>query len=89
MDLLLNFGVIAFQDDCGDGSDEPSFCPKFECMPGQFQCKNSHCIHPSQLCNGESECLDGSDEVDCNQVSKRERHIKNKSSIVSVGLFYS
>ncbi|KDR21144.1 hypothetical protein L798_04073, partial [Zootermopsis nevadensis] len=57
------------QDDCGDGSDEPNFCPKFECMPGQFQCENSHCIHPSQLCNGESECHDGSDEVDCNQVN--------------------
>ena len=60
---------ILFQDDCGDGSDEHKDCPKFECMPGQFQCNNKHCIHPSQLCNGVSECLDGSDEVDCNRVS--------------------
>ena len=58
-----------FQDDCGDGSDEDKECPKFECLPGQFQCNNTNCIHPSQLCNGEAECGDGSDELDCNRVS--------------------
>lgn len=53
------------QNDCGDNSDESPDCPPFHCEPGQFQCKDKACINPNLICNGVANCLDGSDEVDC------------------------
>ncbi|XP_052130857.1 prolow-density lipoprotein receptor-related protein 1 isoform X2 [Frankliniella occidentalis] len=55
------------QDDCGDGSDEPPNCRKFECTPGQFQCDNRKCIHPSYLCDRSDDCGDHSDEEGCDK----------------------
>lgn len=36
-----------------------------ECWHGEFKCKNSECIRPGYLCDGEVNCADGSDEEYC------------------------
>ncbi|VDM80650.1 unnamed protein product [Strongylus vulgaris] len=33
-----------------------------ECNKGEFRCQNQHCIHQSWECDGDNDCLDGSDE---------------------------
>ena len=53
------------QEDCDDGSDEPPSCPKFSCKPGQFQCTNEKCLHPTQICDSKDDCGDSSDEQNC------------------------
>ncbi|XP_035695781.1 MAM and LDL-receptor class A domain-containing protein 1-like [Branchiostoma floridae] len=36
------------------------------CRPEQFQCNNSQCVPLSAKCNAHYDCLDGSDETNCN-----------------------
>uniref|UniRef100_H2Y8K1 EGF-like domain-containing protein n=1 Tax=Ciona savignyi TaxID=51511 RepID=H2Y8K1_CIOSA len=59
-------------NDCGDHSDEPEHCRGYYCTPGQYQCANStegnyKCMSPSGICDGELQCSDGSDELNCDR----------------------
>lgn len=36
-----------------------------ECLSFQFQCADGICIAGYKLCNGITDCLDGSDEINC------------------------
>ena len=38
-------------------------------IPGDVKCKdNGSCIHCDMICNGISDCMDGSDEENCSKI---------------------
>lgn len=45
-----------FDNDCGDGSDEPKNCTFRTCTPDEFSCRNAKCIRKTYLCDGEDDC---------------------------------
>ena len=47
---------------CADNTDE-DFCQYSACPFSSFRCENGQCIALYKLCNGKSDCYDGSDEV--------------------------
>lgn len=35
------------------------------CRPTQFHCPDHRCLDPSFVCDGDKDCVDGSDEAGC------------------------
>lgn len=44
------------------GRPSPISAPQAHCPPGHHHCQNMACVEPHQLCDGEDDCGDGSDE---------------------------
>lgn len=52
--------------DCPGCDDEQGQeCKNTTCRPDQFQCADRACIAGHLICNGEFDCADKSDEVNC------------------------
>ena len=39
--------------------------PTQECSSDEFTCDNGNCIDQEWKCDGENDCMDGTDEKDC------------------------
>ena len=46
--------------------------PENRCEPNEYQCENKKCILKTWLCDGDDDCGDGSDEVQCKQNDPNE-----------------
>ena len=66
-----------FQDKCSEATDSVDIKIKLtSCSPGLFTCGDGQCIDMENRCDQNPNCIDQSDEVDCQMLVKSDTYKK-------------
>ncbi|XP_046359954.1 SCO-spondin-like isoform X1 [Haliotis rufescens] len=77
---------------CHDNPDEYKLCDNQICVPvdrecpcdlEQFQCLDGRCLHPSLLCDGNLDCLNGEDETICKSSPTSDKDVNPPTSVIA------
>ena len=80
----VKFDFKDVSDDlCGKGDGNAEYVVKLtSCREAMFTCDDRRCIDIAARCDDKADCIDGSDENQCNIVSKSKKYMKSVAPFV-------